>query len=117
MFLPGLDGKALLQLFKLGLLVVQGDLGVLGNVLSVLLVIPLQGQDDLAVTGLDDRPDDYVHRVGRTARAEAEGDAFVLVSPAEERDSIRPPVNQFVLRRDSDHLAADTIRVRRNDLL
>src|SRR5205085_4493472 len=27
-------------------------------------------------------PDDYVHRVGRTARAEAEGDAFVLVSPA-----------------------------------
>ena len=30
-------------------------------------------------------PDDYVHRIGRTARAEAEGDAFVLVSPPEER--------------------------------
>jgi ATP-dependent RNA helicase RhlE len=30
-------------------------------------------------------PDDYVHRVGRTARAEAEGDAFVLVAPAEEK--------------------------------
>jgi ATP-dependent RNA helicase RhlE len=30
-------------------------------------------------------PDDYVHRIGRTARAEAEGDAYVLVSPAEER--------------------------------
>jgi ATP-dependent RNA helicase RhlE len=30
-------------------------------------------------------PDDYIHRVGRTARAEAEGDAFVLVAPAEER--------------------------------
>ena len=29
-----------------------------------------------------DVPDDYVHRIGRTARAEAEGDAFVLVSPA-----------------------------------
>jgi ATP-dependent RNA helicase RhlE len=29
-------------------------------------------------------PDDYVHRVGRTARAEAEGDAFLLVSPEEE---------------------------------
>ena len=29
-------------------------------------------------------PDDYIHRIGRTARAEAEGDAFVLVSPAEE---------------------------------
>jgi ATP-dependent RNA helicase RhlE len=30
-------------------------------------------------------PDDYIHRIGRTARAEAEGDAFVLVSPLEER--------------------------------
>src|SRR5262245_33767706 len=30
-------------------------------------------------------PDDYVHRIGRTARAGAEGDAFILVSPAEER--------------------------------
>lgn len=30
-------------------------------------------------------PDDYIHRIGRTARAEAEGDAFVLVSPAEEK--------------------------------
>ena len=30
-------------------------------------------------------PDDYVHRIGRTARHEAEGDAFVLVSPAEEK--------------------------------
>jgi ATP-dependent RNA helicase RhlE len=29
-------------------------------------------------------PDDYIHRVGRTGRAQAEGDAFVLVSPAEE---------------------------------
>jgi ATP-dependent RNA helicase RhlE len=30
-------------------------------------------------------PDDYVHRIGRTARAEAKGDAFVLVSPGEEK--------------------------------
>jgi ATP-dependent RNA helicase RhlE len=30
-------------------------------------------------------PEDYIHRIGRTARAEAEGDAFVLVSPPEER--------------------------------
>ena len=29
-------------------------------------------------------PDDYVHRVGRTARAEAKGDAFLFVSPEEE---------------------------------
>jgi ATP-dependent RNA helicase RhlE len=30
--------------------------------------------------------EDYVHRVGRTARAEARGDAFTLVAPAEEAD-------------------------------
>jgi ATP-dependent RNA helicase RhlE len=30
-------------------------------------------------------PDDYIHRIGRTARAEAEGDAWVLVSPLEEK--------------------------------
>jgi ATP-dependent RNA helicase RhlE len=30
-------------------------------------------------------PDDYVHRIGRTARADAEGDAFILVSPGEEK--------------------------------
>jgi len=30
-------------------------------------------------------PEDYVHRIGRTGRAKAEGDAFILVSPDEER--------------------------------
>ena len=52
---------------------------------------------DLAARGLDvegithvisyDVPstaEDYVHRIGRTARAEAEGDAFTLVAPEEE---------------------------------
>jgi ATP-dependent RNA helicase RhlE len=29
-------------------------------------------------------PEDYIHRVGRTARAEAKGEAFTFVSPAEE---------------------------------
>jgi ATP-dependent RNA helicase RhlE len=29
-------------------------------------------------------PEDYIHRVGRTARAEATGDAFTLVAPEEE---------------------------------
>ena len=32
-------------------------------------------------------PEDYVHRVGRTARADAKGDAFLFVSPQEERDA------------------------------
>ncbi len=31
-------------------------------------------------------PDEYIHRVGRTARAEAVGDALTLVSPDEEGD-------------------------------
>jgi ATP-dependent RNA helicase RhlE len=31
-------------------------------------------------------PEDYIHRVGRTARAEALGDALTLVSPGEEAD-------------------------------
>src|SRR3984957_7022307 len=33
-----------------------------------------------------DVPEDYVHRVGRTARAEATGDAFTFMAPDEERD-------------------------------
>jgi ATP-dependent RNA helicase RhlE len=31
-------------------------------------------------------PEDYIHRVGRTARAQLTGDAYTLVSPEEERD-------------------------------
>ncbi len=31
-------------------------------------------------------PEDYIHRVGRTARADATGEAFTLVSPEEEGD-------------------------------
>ncbi|MEP6999293.1 MAG: DEAD/DEAH box helicase [bacterium] len=31
-------------------------------------------------------PEDYIHRVGRTARADATGDAFTFVSPEEEAD-------------------------------
>ena len=31
-------------------------------------------------------PDDYIHRVGRTARAELTGDAFTFVAPEEEND-------------------------------
>src|SRR5207247_4446997 len=31
-------------------------------------------------------PEDYIHRVGRTGRAEATGEAFTFVSPEEEGD-------------------------------
>ena len=34
-------------------------------------------------------PEDYVHRVGRTARADMKGDAFLFVSPEEEQDAAR----------------------------
>jgi ATP-dependent RNA helicase RhlE len=35
---------------------------------------------------LPGRPEDYVHRVGRTGRASATGDAFTFVSPEDESD-------------------------------
>jgi ATP-dependent RNA helicase RhlE len=34
-------------------------------------------------------PEDYIHRVGRTARAEATGDAFTFVAPGEAADLAR----------------------------
>ncbi len=52
---------------------------------------------DIAARGLDiddithvinydvpDEPENYIHRIGRTGRAEAEGDAFTLMAPEEE---------------------------------
>jgi ATP-dependent RNA helicase RhlE len=59
--------------------------------------VPVLVATDIAARGIDvealshvvnfdvpNSPEDYVHRVGRTARAEAEGDAFLFVSPEEE---------------------------------
>ncbi len=45
-------------------------------------------------------PEDYVHRIGRTARAEAEGDALTLVSPDEEEfiTAIEKEVHQKINR-------------------
>jgi ATP-dependent RNA helicase RhlE len=46
-------------------------------------------------------PEDYIHRVGRTARAEATGDAYTFVSPAEEKDlrDIERAVGKPIARR------------------
>ncbi len=65
---------------------------------------------DIAARGLDidgiahvinyevpDSPDTYVHRVGRTGRAEASGTAVTLVSP-EEMDALRELEKSFDLR-------------------
>jgi len=45
-------------------------------------------------------PEDYVHRIGRTGRAEATGDAFTLMSPEEERDvkAIERFIGRSILR-------------------
>src|SRR5437667_7360562 len=60
-------------------------------------VFPVLVATDIAARGIDVNelghvvnfdvprvPDDYIHRVGRTGRAEATGEAFTLVSPEEE---------------------------------
>jgi ATP-dependent RNA helicase RhlE len=50
------------------------------------------------------QPDDYVHRVGRTARAGATGDALTFVSPAEEGEmrAIEQTVGRRIERRKID---------------
>jgi len=49
-------------------------------------------------------PDDYIHRVGRTARADAVGDAYTFVSPEEEGDmrAIERAVGRRIDRRMLD---------------
>lgn len=46
-------------------------------------------------------PEDYIHRVGRTARAEATGDAYTFVSPEDEADvrAIERAVGRRIERR------------------
>jgi ATP-dependent RNA helicase RhlE len=63
---------------------------------------PVLVATDIAARGIDvealshvvnfdvpNTPEDYVHRVGRTARAELKGDAFLFVSPEEEAQVTR----------------------------
>ncbi len=60
-------------------------------------------------------PDEYVHRIGRTGRMETEGDAFVLVSPPEEKSlaSIERHIGQRLPRvtlPDFDYKAAAPVK-------
>ena len=50
--------------------------------------IDVEALDHVVNFDVPHTPDDYIHRVGRTARAEMTGDAYTLVSP-EEEDTIR----------------------------
>ncbi len=61
-------------------------------------------------------PDDYIHRVGRTARAELTGSAFTFVSPEEEGDlrAIEKTINSRLPRvtvPDFDYHARQTERL------
>lgn len=48
--------------------------------------IDVEALDHVVNFDVPNVPEDYIHRVGRTARAEATGDAFTFVSPEEEGD-------------------------------
>ena len=46
--------------------------------------IDVEALDHVVNFDVPHTPDDYIHRVGRTARAELTGDAYTLVAPEEE---------------------------------
>ncbi len=54
-------------------------------------------------------PEDYIHRVGRTARAQATGEAFTFVSPQEQRDlrAIEQAIGKALPRRQLDGFGYD----------
>ncbi|MBN2311331.1 MAG: C-terminal helicase domain-containing protein, partial [Candidatus Hydrogenedentes bacterium] len=45
--------------------------------------LDIQGISHVINFDIPENPDDYIHRIGRTARASAEGDAITFVSPDE----------------------------------
>jgi len=46
--------------------------------------LDVEGISHVINYNVPEHPEDYVHRIGRTARAEADGDAITLVSPGDE---------------------------------
>lgn len=45
--------------------------------------IDIDGVSHVINYDIPENPDDYIHRIGRTARADAKGDAYTLVTPAD----------------------------------
>jgi ATP-dependent RNA helicase RhlE len=62
----------------------NGDTRVLVATDIVARGIDVEALDHVVNFDVPHTPDDYIHRVGRTARAEMTGDAYTLVSPDEE---------------------------------
>ena len=48
--------------------------------------IDVEALDHVVNFDVPGAPEDYIHRIGRTARAEETGDAYTLVAPEEERE-------------------------------
>ncbi|MFN2421532.1 MAG: DEAD/DEAH box helicase [Gemmatimonadota bacterium] len=63
--------------------------------------IDVEALDHVVNFDVPKSPDDYIHRVGRTARAELTGDAFTLFAPEEEGDirAIERAVGRTIERR------------------
>jgi ATP-dependent RNA helicase RhlE len=63
--------------------------------------IDVEALDHVVNFDVPNVPEDYIHRVGRTARAEMTGDAFTFVSPEEEGDirAIERAVGKRIERR------------------
>jgi ATP-dependent RNA helicase RhlE len=63
--------------------------------------IDVEALDHVVNFDVPAQPEDYIHRVGRTARAEATGEAYTLVSPEEEGDvrAIERAVGRAIPRR------------------
>ena len=51
---------------------------------DLLYTDPASGNKIVINYDVPDQPEDYVHRIGRTARAKADGDAITLVTPDDE---------------------------------
>lgn len=63
--------------------------------------IDVEALDHVVNFDVPAQPEDYIHRVGRTARAEATGEAYTLVSPEEESEvrAIERAVGRAIPRR------------------
>ena len=64
--------------------------------------IDVTGLSHVVNFDMPDAPESYIHRVGRTARAEAVGDAVTFVTPAEEAElrTIERAVRRPIVRID-----------------